>query len=110
MKETYEELLARAPKDHFSEEFRLFLINNNKVRFIDGRWLVIENCKYWTPENDWITAFYMLKDSEGNFKQGLRDVEELLDVVPDFKDRELLLKSEKNRSVKLFHVHLYKKV
>lgn len=52
----------------------------------------------------------MLRDSKVNARQGLRDVEELLDIVPDIKDRELLLKSEKNRSVKLFHVHLYKKV
>jgi hypothetical protein len=109
MKETYEELLARAPKDHFSEEFRLFLINNNKVRFIDGRWLVIENCKYWTPENDWLTAFYLNGGLMGNLSSGLGNLDILEKYFPGFKDRELLLKSEKNRSVKLFHVHLYKK-
>lgn len=113
MNETYEELLARAPQDHFSYEFIQFLVDNNNVRYGDYRWMIIENCKYWTPENDWLTAFYLVNDyadPDANCLNGLRDIYELLHILPDFKDRELLLKSEKNRSVKLFHVHLYKKV
>jgi hypothetical protein len=104
MKETYEELLARAPKDHFSEEFIAFLANNNKVRYNNSDWLVIENCKYHNEENDWLTAFYV-----GDMLYDDCIVEKMSSVMYKFPDREVLIKAPSERSVKLFHVHLYKK-
>lgn len=107
MKETYEELLARAPKDHISRDFQLFLMNNNKVRFINHRWLVIENCKYRNEENDWLTAFYIRAwDMEDN--EDHKAIKELGQLLLEFPDREVLIKAPSKRSVKLFHVHLYK--
>ena len=110
MKETYEELLARAPKNHFSEEFKLFLINNNEVRFMSDKWLVIENCKYRTEENDWLTAFRI--DSEFDWVSCERIYKDMSldEVMHKFRDREFLIRAPHTRSIELFHVHLYKKV
>lgn len=105
-KQEYQILLKQAPQDHFSKEFQLFLINNNKVRSINSRWLVIENCKYHDDKNDWLTAFHI-----GGWKLEADDLEGIKDLDRlhlEFPDREILIKAPNKRSVKLFHVHLYK--
>ena len=105
LEEKYQEFLATAPEDHFSNEFRTFLIQNNKVRKALGHWLVIENIKYRTNENDWLTAFYIgphIKDE----KHAIFSTDELW---AEYYDREWLIKHPKKRTVKLFHIHLYHK-
>lgn len=99
----YQTLLAKAPKDHFSDEFIQYLRDNNVVRFETSSWLVIQNVKYWTPENDWLTAFYI-----GDMLYDDCIVEKISSVMHKFPDREILIKAPNKRSVKLFHVHLYK--
>lgn len=112
--EKYQEILKTAPEDHLSEEFKLFLINNNEVVFINENWLVIRNIKYWTEENDWLTAFYLpVKqpwDSvwDKKFQSGFFEKMSELHKSP-FADREWLIKAPEKRTVKLFHLHLYKK-
>lgn len=101
----YQHFLAKAPEDHFSDEFRLFLINNNKVRKIGGNWLVVENIKYRTEENDWLTAFYIGPWNKDN-KHAIFSTDWLW---TNFSDREWLIKHPSKRTVKLFHIHLYKK-
>lgn len=99
----YQTLLKQAPKDHFSDEFIQYLRDNNVVRFETSSWLVIQNVKYWTPENDWLTAFYI-----GDMLYDDCIVEKISSVMHKFPDREILIKAPIKRSVKLFHVHLYK--
>ena len=103
----YQTLLAQAPKDHYSKEFQLFLINNNQVRFINYKWIVIENCKYKTKENDWLTAFYIGSYGLSDNEEG-EALTELGRLLLDFPNREILIKAPSKRSIKLFHVHLYK--
>lgn len=105
--EQYQELLKTAPEDHFSPEFKVFLVNNNKVRFLSNDWLIIENKKYWTPENDWLTASCISQDRD-NVQQALTKFFYLKDFK-DSLDREWLIKSPNKRTVKLFHIHMYKK-
>lgn len=106
-KQEYQILLKQAPQDHFSKEFQLFLINNNKVRSINSRWLVIENCKYHDDKNDWLTAFYIGSFGLSNDEEQ-EALTELREILLEFPDREILIKAPNKRSVKLFHVHLYK--
>jgi len=103
----YQTLLAKAPRDHFSKEFQLFLVNNNRVRFMDYKWIVIENCKYHTKQNDWLTAFYIGSFGLSNDEEQ-EALTELREILLEFPDREILIKAPIKRSVKLFHVHLYK--
>ena len=106
--EKYQEFLKTAPEDHFSKDFKLFLMNNNKVVYFDDDWLVVENKKYWTPENDWLTAFCVKQDRD-NMLIGIVRLKDLLENFPESKKRELLIKAPNKRSVKLFHIHLVKK-
>jgi len=106
--EEYRKFLKIAPKDHFSSDFKLFLINNNKIRFFSGDWLVIENKKYWNKENDWLTAFCFAEDRE-NFSVGLVRLYDLHKDFPESRNREWRIKAPEKRTVKLFHVHIYKK-
>lgn len=106
--EGYQEFLKTAPEDHFSVDFLLFLVNNNKVRHWSEKWLVIENTKYWTEENDWLTAFYIGEMKE-NTPQAIIALYSLSTSFDGVLDREWLIKAPSKRSVKLFHVHMYKK-
>lgn len=106
--EEYKKFLETAPKDHFSDEFKLFLINNNKVRAFSDEWLVIENKKYWNEDNDWVTAFCIEQDRD-DFHTGLVKLYNLARLFPSMNDRELLIKAPEKRTVKMFHIHLYKK-
>lgn len=112
----YQKFLETAPGDHFSDEFITFLINNNKVRAVRKSWLVIQNTKYWEDPNkisdktgrtgnDWLTAFYIgpRRDDE---RWALMNLEDLVDIYTDY---DFLIKAPSKRSVKLFHVHMYKK-
>ena len=107
----YQKLLESAPSDHNSQEFKVFLTNNNKVRAFTRNWLIIENCKYWDKNNDWLTAFYIDGDEFGSEPlEGLDYLEELPRLIPDFDERVMLLKPKNKRTVDLFHVHIYKDV
>lgn len=108
--EEYKESLSKAPQDHLSDEFIQFLKENNPVREVGADWLVIENCKYWTPENDWLTAFYVgnRKDSK-HWQDFTEKLSYLSSYVDDIEEREWLIKAPHKRTVKLFHIHLYKK-
>jgi len=103
--ETYKEFLKTAPEDHLSDEFIQFLRDNNEVDYNGFYWLVIKNKKYWTPENDWMTAFYVGKDRNTPYIE----VERMKGLFMSYKDREILIKAPHKRTVKLFHVHLIKK-
>lgn len=100
--------LEKAPKDHFSNEFKLFLMNNNIIRELEGDWLIIENKKYWTKENDWLTAFYFpgLSHHRKDQDWALMDLRTL---SKKYGDREWLIKAPSKRTVKVFHIHLIKK-
>jgi len=102
----YLDFLAQAPKDHHSKEFIDWLIDKNEVVKIWAGWLIIKNKKYWNPENDWLTAFFI-----GDFHyEDFQAIGELKWLLSDFGDREWLVKAPHKRTVKLFHVHLYKKI
>lgn len=103
--EKYLELLKTAPTDHFSPEFKIFLYDNNRVVSWSEGWLIICNKKYWTPENDWLTAFYTGRDIT-NPGIALASSHTLLEK---YGDREWLIKAPHKRTVKLFHIHLIKK-
>jgi len=105
--EEYTDFLTKAPADHFSTAFKYFLINNNKVRFINQDWLAINNTKYWTEENDWITAFY-IGERQDDFDFFIMNIPNLARNVI-MSDREILVKHPSKRTVKLFHLHLIKK-
>ncbi len=96
------DLLEKAPKDHLSDEFLQFLRENNKVVKEDGTFLIIENCKYHTPERPWYTAFNKCTYGCCDF----RGLESLMDEYPDFT---LMVKPITERSVQRFHAHLVKK-
>lgn len=107
MNETqYQELLKTAPEDHFSDEFIQFLKDNNDVVEQLGNWLVIRNKKYWTPLNDWVTAFYV--GSKNKVDSEIYGTQELIHLH-HYKKREWLIKAPHKRSVNLFHVHMYNK-
>jgi hypothetical protein len=109
--EEYLDFLKKAPEDHYSNDFKMFLINNNNVRFINQDWLVIENKKYHTEENDWLTAFYVGSYMrEGDDWYGLGKLQNLQFTFKESHDREWRIKAPSKRTIKLFHVHLIKKV
>lgn len=93
-------LLKNAP-DHDSPEFIDYLRNNNPVVFENPQWIVIENCKYHKEENPWYTAFH--KKGRSYWWQ---DIDILWFEFGD--DWEWLKKHPKRKSVKRFHIHLYK--
>lgn len=111
MKEaTYQKFLKKAPEDHNSEEFLQFLRDNNVVRFENRDWLVIQNKKYWTKKNDWLTCFW--KGFSG--EHGDQYKPNLLTLMEggnhhELTEREWLKKARKKQSVKIFHIHIYKK-
>lgn len=104
--EKYQEFLKTAPTDHFSNEFVEFLRNNNEVvEFYDG-WLVVKNIKYG---GDWLTAFYVDWRFEGEDFNRTSALTNCWKLLKNYGDREWLIKAPHKRSVKLFHVHMYKK-
>lgn len=106
--EEYTEFLKKAPEDHLSTKFIDWLRENNSVVYENDSWIIIRNKKYFTEENQWLTAFFKtsLWDKYENEKWGIYNLIELRD---NFGDREWLIKAPHKRTVKLFHVHLIKK-
>lgn len=91
----YEELLKTAP-DHMSDDFIVFLRENNTVVYESEDWIIIENYKYHTNEKSWWTAFI----------KGDRNWRYEIDEIEQFKLFDILIKSPSRRTVKRFHVHL----
>lgn len=91
-------LLGNAP-DHFSPLFIDYLREHNPTVFENDNWIVIENCKYHTPERLWLTAFAKRPLGEVSF-QALHD---------KFGALEWLKKSAGSQTVKRFHIHFYEK-
>ena len=85
-------LLEQAPKDHNSDEFLVFLRENNEVVFEDPWWLVIKNCKY-----DWLTAF--AKNEQGG----------LINLMEKYGHLEWKVKPKEKRTVDRFHMHFIDK-
>lgn len=100
MKEEYP-LLKIAPP-HDSPQFIDFLRTHNNVFWENDQWIVIENCKYHTPEKPWYTAFW-----KGNSPlEWYMDADILWHV---FGEWEWLKKSKSKQTVRRFHIHLIPK-
>lgn len=91
-------LLEKAPP-HNSPEFIDYLRENNRVVHESPVWIIIENCKYHTEENPWLTAFAKIPD----WHQYI----DLLDC--EYKDYEWLKKAKSKQTVDRFHIHLIKR-
>lgn len=91
--------LENAPEDHLSPEFLEYLRTHNEVVAETDYWLVIENCKYHTPDKPHLTAFH---------KRDKQYFDEIEDLQRLFLQYDLLIKSPKRQSVKRFHIHLIK--
>lgn len=93
-------LLEQAPKDHLSPEFLEFLRTHNVVEWENEQWLCIRNCKYWTEERPWLTAFN--KRNDGCW---WKDVDILW---YEFGDWKWIKKAASKQTVRMFHIHLIK--
>lgn len=99
--EEYQKILDSAPPNHTSEEFLIFLRENNVVILETPEWLVIENIKYHTKELPWYTAFdKKAKDLALEYKLQLLQYE--------FPEYRYMWNTVFARSVKRFHVHLFR--
>ena len=87
-------LLEKAPP-HLSPEFIDYLREHNVVVAEDDEWLMIENCKYHTPEQRHYTAFS--KCAKINF-EGIP-----WHLYP--AGWQVLVKRKKDRTVQRWHVH-----
>lgn len=96
----YKELLKNAP-DHLSDDFTIYLMNNNKVVALLDNWLVIENYKYHSEERLWWTAFYRGRPGIGNEMEGFL---EMMQFLPD--GMAIFRNPEKERTVKRTHYHI----
>lgn len=94
----YQKILDTAPADHNSNEFLLFLRENNNVLMETPEWLVIENVKYHTLEKPWYTAFYQGSDWVDSLKLQM--------LQHDFPEYRYLIHSVFGQTVKRFHIHL----
>jgi len=93
---SYETLLANAP-DQTTDDFLVYLRTNNKIVYEDKNWLVIENCKYNTPERPWHTAFH---------KHGVMSFKSL---ITRYWTWEWLKKAKESQTVpNRFHIHFYR--
>lgn len=107
---TYEKLLADAPQDHLSNEFLEYLKRFNRIVWENDQWLVIENFKYHTPDDNWYTAFHKPKEKGDRFySNAVTSMWDDLDIL-DSKFRQmgfdLLIKASERQSVRRAHVHL----
>jgi len=109
--EEYQEFLKQAPKNHYTGEFLQFLRDKNKVVEETWDWLIIRNKKYWTPENDWLTAYYKHWTVAGGVvgNNTYLAVENLKCLPTEYFRREWKIKAPHKRSVGLFHIHLIEK-
>lgn len=107
----YLEFLKSAPNNHFSEDFLSFLRDNNEVVYDGTDWLIIKNKKYWTKNNNWLTAFYINWSDENvkNQSNNSAGVSSLEGLPLEYWSYEWLIKAPSKRTVKLFHVHLIEK-
>jgi hypothetical protein len=95
-------LLEKSPP-HDSPEFIDYLRENNVVIFENDAWIIIENCKYHTPNNPWHTAF-----SKFNYTISINSF--FLNPLPsEYDDWEWLKKAKSKQTVKRFHIHLIQK-
>ena len=97
--EQYEKLLKKAP-DHKSEEFLIFLKDNNIVVWETPEWLVIENIKYHNADKPWYTAFYKGPDYVVDYQYQLLNHE--------FPEWRFMINPVHARTVKRPHVHLFR--
>lgn len=95
----YEELLENAP-DHLSNDFILYLVNNNKLVKVLNSWLVIENCKYHNENRTWWTAFYIGKGALPTY----RDIGILFTAFPE--GMAIFQNPENERTIKRTHYHV----
>lgn len=102
-------LLTKAPKDHNSQEFLDFLRANNTVVCENKHWLIIENCKYHTPEAKHHTAF--IKSNQGWFLMNDEHYKSLLSLIiaMGYTTWTLVIKKPADRSVGRLHVHFIEK-
>lgn len=92
-------LLQNAPP-HDSDEFLDYLRANNVVVYENDVWLIIENCKYHTPEVPWHTAFFKPIGEHGAIP-----AMSLLSFA--YWDWEWLKKAKVKQTVpSRFHIHL----
>lgn len=96
----YDELLKNAP-DHQLPAFIDYLKEHNEVVYENMDWLIIENCKYHTPEKPWYTAFLKWP---GPNDANVVTFNEFLDRYPGMG---LMVKPLAERTVKRFHIHIY---
>ena len=89
-------LLLDAPA-HGLPAFIDYLREKNVVVFENESWIIIENCKYHTPERPWLTAFAKTP----------HDIPDL-GSLSAWIDWEWKKKSSKAQTVKRFHIHMYK--
>ncbi len=95
---TYE-LLKNAPAQD-SPEFIEYLRKNNVVIKETDNFILIQNCKYHSPEKPWYTLFTKKKSYPAV---------ELLSILYDYFEWEWLKKSKEKQTVPgRFHIHLYK--
>lgn len=95
-------MLQEAPKDHYSKEFVNFLRNKNVVVWENTNWLIIENCKYHTPERKWWTAFFIHPELRIPEREHLGS---LVYYMP--YDMALMVKDTSKRSVARWHAHIF---
>lgn len=101
IKQDYATLLKNAPP-HDSDEFLIYLMNNNVVVKQTEHWLIIENCKYHTEEKPWWTAFLRDKTALSAWVF----TSELVKIVPD--GWSLMKKPADKQSIKRPHYHIVK--
>lgn len=100
-KEPYE-LLKNAPAQD-SPEFLQYLRDNNEVVYENEGWLIIENCKYHTPERPWHTAFWKLPAQHSA-------INGLSLISFGYWDWEWLKKAKSKQTVPgRFHIHLIRR-
>ena len=97
----YNELLKKAPKDQWSDDFLQFLRDNNKVIKETESLLIIENCKYHTEEKPHHTAFFKSK-----FNNSFEIIDIINSLMDDYFDWEWLKRRKEDQTVKRFHIHL----
>jgi hypothetical protein len=84
-----------------------YLRENNPVVFENPQWIIIENCKYHTPEKPWLTAFWKGPPDDESTTEWWQDVDILW---YEYGDWRWIKKGKGEQTVpKRFHIHLTEK-
>jgi len=102
--EDYQKLVKEAPQDHLSDEFIMFLANNNEVVALLKNWIIIKNCKHHRDSRTWYTAFAFNHALSGMFLQNV-DWEDLMVWIP--RGMAVMVRKEEDRSIDRFHAHIF---